>query len=96
MATPIRIKRSAVPAKSPTNNDLLFAELGLNTFDGKVFLKQDQGKLGISTRVIEVGAGSVLGKTIFVTANGNDENSGLNEIDSKATIKGAASYCINR
>ena len=37
MATPIRIKRSAVPAKSPTNNDLLFAELGLNTFDGKVF-----------------------------------------------------------
>ena len=94
MATPIRIKRSAVPAKSPTNNDLLFAELGLNTFDGKVFLKQDQGKLGISTRVIEVGAGSVLGKTIFVTVNGNDENSGLNEIDSKATIKGAASIAL--
>ena len=94
MATPIRIKRSAVPAKSPTNSDLLFAELGLNTFDGRVFLKQDQGKLGISTRVIEVGAGSVLGKTIFVTATGNDENSGLNEIDSKATIKGAAAISL--
>ena len=94
MATPIRIKRSAVPAKSPTNNDLLFAELGLNTFDGRVFLKQDQGKLGISTRVIEVGAGSVLGKTIFVTATGDDENSGLNEIDSKATIKAAAAIAL--
>jgi len=94
MATPIRIRRSAVPAKKPLNNDLLFAELGLNTFDGRVFLKQDQGKLGISTRVIEVGAGSVLGKTIFVTATGNDENSGLNEIDSKATIKGAAAISL--
>ena len=94
MATPIRIRRSAVPAKKPLNNDLLFAELGLNTFDGRVFLKQDQGKLGISTRVVEVGAGSVLGKTIFVTATGNDENSGLNEIDSKATIKGAAAISL--
>jgi hypothetical protein len=94
MATPIRIKRSAVPAKQPQKSDLLFAELGLNTFDGRVFLKQDQGKLGISTRVIEVGAGSVLGKTIFVTATGNDENTGLNEIDSKATIKGAASIAL--
>ncbi len=74
MATPIRIKRSAVPSKKPTNSDLLFAELGLNTFDGRVFLKQDQGQLGISTRVIEVGAGSIIGKTIFVTATGNDEN----------------------
>ena len=94
MATPIRIRRSAVPSKKPSNSDLLFAELGLNTFDGRVFLKQDQGKLGISTRVIEVGAGSVLGKTIFVTATGNDNNSGLNEIDSKATIKSAASIAL--
>jgi hypothetical protein len=94
MATPIRIKRSAVPSKKPTNSDLLFAELGLNTFDGRVFLKQDQGQLGISTRVIEVGAGSIIGKTIFVTATGNDENSGLNEIDSKATIKAAAAIAL--
>ena len=93
MATPIRIKRSAVPAKSPTNNDLLFAELGLNTFDGKVFLKQDQGKLGISTRVIEVGAGSVLEK-LYLSLLGDDENSGLNEIDSKATIKAAAAIAL--
>jgi len=94
MATPIRIKRSAVPAKKPNNSDLLFAELGLNTFDGRVFLKQDQGKLGIGTRVIEVGAGSRIGKTIFVTATGDDNNSGLNEIDSKATIKSAASIAL--
>ena len=94
MATPIRIKRSAVPAKAPVNSDLVFGELGLNSFDGRVFLKQDQGKLGIGTRIIEVGAGSRIGKTIFVTISGSDENSGLNEIDSKATIKSAASIAL--
>jgi len=94
MATPIRIKRSAVPAKPPVNNDLLFGELGLNTFDGRVFLKQDQGKLGIGTRIVEVGAGSRIGKTIFVTTSGSDTNSGLNEVDSKGSVKGAASIAL--
>ena len=61
MATPIRIKRSSVPTKKPTNNDLLFGELGLNSFDGRLFLKQDQGKLGVGPRVIEVGAGAAAG-----------------------------------
>ena len=94
MATPIRIKRSSVPTKKPTNNDLLFGELGLNTFDGRVFLKQDQGKLGVGPRVIEVGAGARIGRTIFVTATGDDGNTGLNEIDSKASIKAAAAIAL--
>ena len=94
MATPIRIKRSSVPTKKPTNNDLLFGELGLNTFDGRLFLKQDQGKLGVGPRVIEVGAGARIGRTIFVTATGDDENTGLNEVDSKASIKAAAAIAL--
>ena len=94
MATPIRIKRSSVPTKKPTNNDLLFGELGLNTFDGRLFLKQDQGKFGVGPRVIEVGAGARIGKTIFVTSTGDDENTGLNEVDAKATIKAAAALAL--
>jgi hypothetical protein len=94
MATPIRIKRSSVPTKKPTNNDLLFGELGLNTFDGRLFLKQDQGKLGVGPRVIDVGAGIRIGRTIFVTATGDDENTGLNEVDSKASIKAAAAISL--
>jgi len=94
MPTPIRIKRSSVPTKKPTNNDLLFGELGLNTFDGRVFLKQDQGKLGVGPRIIEVGAGARIGRTIFVTASGDDENTGLNEVDSKASIKAAAAIAL--
>jgi hypothetical protein len=94
MATPIRIKRSSVPTKKPTNNDLLFGELGLNSFDGRLFLKQDQGKLGVGPRVIEVGAGARIGRTIFVTATGDDGNTGLNEVDSKASIKAAAAIAL--
>ena len=94
MATPIRIKRSSVPTKKPTNTDLLFGELGLNTFDGRLFLKQDQGKLGVGPRVIDVGAGARIGRTIFVTATGDDGNTGLNEVDSKASIKAAAAISL--
>jgi hypothetical protein len=92
MADPqIRIRRSSVPAKRPTVEQLQSGELAINTFDGRVFLKQDQGAVGVGTRVIEVGAGSSVGKTIFVSANGNDDNTGLNEVDAKASIKSAAS-----
>ena len=94
MATPIRIKRSSVPTKKPINNDLLLGELALNTFDGRLFLKQDQGKLGVGPRIIEVGAGARIGKTIFVTATGDDTNTGLNEVDSKASIKAAAAIAL--
>lgn len=91
MADPkIRIRKSSVPGKRPTSSQLDLGELAINFYDGKVFLKQDQGVVGVGTRVIEVGAGSSVGKTIFVTSNGNDSNTGLNEIDAKASIKAAA------
>jgi len=96
MADPkIRIRRSSVPAKSPTIEQLQAGELAINMYDGKLFLKQDQGAVGVGTRVIEVGAGSSIGKTIFVNSNGDDDNTGLNDIDAKATIKGAAAIAVS-
>lgn len=91
MATPIRIKRSAVAGKKPTKEQLQLGELGLNFYDGKIFLKQDTGGVGVGTRVVEVGAGTTtfVGQTFFVSQNGNDENNGLNETNAKATIKAA-------
>ena len=95
MADPkIRIKRSSVPAKKPTTAQIQLGELAINTFDGRVFLKQDQGIVGVGTRVIEVGAGSSIGKTIFVSDNGDDNNTGLNEKDAKASIKAAAAIAL--
>jgi hypothetical protein len=95
MADPkIRIRRSSVPAKKPTIDQLQAGELAINLYDGKLFLKQDQGAVGVGTRVIEVGAGSSVGKTIFVNANGDDDNTGLNQGDAKATIKAAAAIAL--
>jgi hypothetical protein len=94
MATPIRIKRSAVPGKKPQLTDLQLGELAVNFYDGKVFFKQDQGAVGVGTRIVEVGVGSSVGKTIFVSKNGNDSNTGLNEVDSKASIKAAAAIAL--
>ena len=55
------------------------------------FLKQDQGWCRCCTRIVEVGAGTTtfVGKTLFVSENGNDDNNGLDENNAKATIKSA-------
>ena len=91
MATPIRIKRSAVAGKKPTDGQLQLGELAVNFYDGKIFLKQDTAGVGVGTRIVEVGAGTTtfVGKTLFVTENGNDDNTGLDDNNAKATIKSA-------
>ena len=43
----IELKRSAVPGKVPTTSSLDLGELALNTYDGKVFLKKDNGTQSI-------------------------------------------------
>ena len=88
MATPIRIKRSAVPGKKPTNNQLQLGELALNFYDGKVFLKQDQGGVGVGTRIVALNA-TEIGNTFFVHKNGNDNDNGLSEDRAFLTIKKA-------
>ena len=73
MAEPtIKIKRSSVPGKTPSTSNLSLGELGLNTYDGKLFLKQDQGGVGVGTTVITVnpwgvGVGST-GYNVYFTA----------------------------
>lgn len=97
MATPIRIKRSAVAGKKPTDGQLQLGELAVNFYDGKIFLKQDTAGVGVGTRIVEVGAGTTtfVGKTLFVTENGNDDNTGLDENNAKATIKSAVALYLS-
>ena len=97
MATPIRIKRSkTVAGKKPTQEQLQLGEIAVNFYDGKIFFKQDQAGVGIGTRVVEVGAGSTtfVGKTLFVAENGNDDNTGLDETNAKASIKSAVALAV--
>ena len=96
MATPIRIKRSAVAGKKPTTEQLQLGELAVNFYDGKVFFKQDTNGVGIGTRIVEISAGSTTfaGKTLYVTSNGDDQNTGLDDTNAKATIKAAVALAV--
>jgi hypothetical protein len=49
MANSIKIKRSAVAAKVPLTTDLALGELAINTYDGKLYLKKDNGTESIVT-----------------------------------------------
>lgn len=54
MANKIQHKRSAVTGKVPTIAQLDLGEFAVNTFDGKVYIKKDDG----SASVVEIGASS--------------------------------------
>ena len=90
MATPIRIKRSAVPGKRPAVTDLQVGELALNTYDAELVTLRDRfSATGIATEVVRVGAGVTVTSVLYVTKDGNDNNTGKKLGDAKATIKGA-------
>ena len=87
MAIPIRIKRSAVPGKRPAVNQLLSAELALNTYDAELYTIRDRP--GIGTDVVRLGAGTTVTNILYVTKDGSDTNTGRKLGDAKATIAGA-------
>ncbi len=77
MAT-VKLKRSATPGKVPTTAQIDLAELAVNTRDGKLYMKRDNGN-GTFT-IIEVGAVvSVAGRAGAVTLAKADV--GLGNVD---------------
>lgn len=64
MANIIQAKRSAVPAKVPLTSDLALGELGINTYDGKLYLKKDNG----TASIVEIGAGGAGSGTVTSVA----------------------------
>ena len=90
MATPIRIKRSAIPGKKPQVADLKLGELALNTYDAELYTLRDRfSATGIATEVVRLGAGATVTNILYVTKDGNDNNTGKKLGDAKATIKSA-------
>ena len=87
MATPFRIKRSAVPGKAPQVDDLQFGELALNTYDNELYTLR--ARAGFSTDVVRVGSGASVTNIYYVTKDGKDTNTGKKLGDAKATIKSA-------
>ena len=47
MANTLKMKRSAVAGKVPTTSDLQLGEIAINTYDGKAYIKKDDGTASI-------------------------------------------------
>lgn len=62
------IKRSAVPAKVPATTDLSLGELAINTYDGKVYIKKNDG----SDAVVQVGGTRTVSETPPASAQVGD------------------------
>lgn len=90
MANPnIRIKRSSVPGKKPSVADLQLGELGLNTFDAEIYTRRERA--GIGTDIVGLGVGATVTNVLYVTVDGNDNNTGKKLGDAKASIAAAVS-----
>jgi hypothetical protein len=88
MARPIiRIKRSTTPGSKPSLGQLQLGELALNTNDAELYVRRE--RIGFSPDIARIGAGATVTNVLYVTKDGNDNNTGKKLGDAKATIKGA-------
>ena len=72
----IKFKRSAVPGKVPLTTDLELGQLAINTSDGKLFIKKDNG----TASIVEIGAAGGTGGasvTISTTPPSSPNNGDL-------------------
>ena len=66
MATKIDLKRTAVPSRVPTTSSLNLGEIAINTYDGKAYIKKDNG----TQSIIELGSGGSSGVSQILTGSG--------------------------
>lgn len=67
MANTVTLKRSAVTGKIPTTSDLALGELALNTYDGNLFFKKDNGTASILSVATLTGTQTLTNKTLSST-----------------------------
>jgi hypothetical protein len=62
----INLKRSATPSAVPTTGQLALGEIAINTYDGKLYIKKDNG----TPAVVQIGATGATGATGSTGATG--------------------------
>ena len=97
MANTILLKRSAVPGRVPTTSDIPLGSLALNTYDGKLYTKKDNG----SPSIVELsggagggagGAGPILELAYLISAD-LTLTTGFNGL-SAGPVEVAATYAV--
>ena len=93
MAVKIELKRSSVPGKVPTTNDLELGEIAINTYDGKIYFKKDDGTQAI-VQTAGGGSGSVASASYatFAATAGSATSSSYAATASFTTNATSASY----
>jgi len=87
MANPtIRIKRSSTPNKVPGTDQLLLGELAINTFDGKLYLEQDQTSASGITTVVSVNPWNVGVGTLAYDINFTAGSVGIGTTNTLAVV----------
>ena len=89
----IKLRRSAVEGKIPTTEQLQLGEIAINTFDGKMFIKQQREA---EENIIQFVGKVPIGNTIFVQTNGEDENDGKSWDSAVATVEKALELAFDR
>lgn len=93
MANLIKLKRSAVAGKAPTTSDLELGELALNTYDGKLYTKKDNGSASIVELSGGGGGGGPIAETAQVISQNVELNAGSNGF-SVGPVAVAATYAV--
>ena len=71
MPTRIKLKRTSIPGKKPTINQLVLGELSINTYDGVISAKRKQGEL---EEIVSFISSNPVENVIYVQKNGSDAN----------------------
>jgi hypothetical protein len=93
MANTIRLRRSAVAGKAPAIGDLELGELALNTFDGKLYTKKDNGTASIVELSGGGGSGGPIAETAQVISQNLELSAGSNGL-SVGPVEVAATYAV--
>jgi len=105
MAQTLKLKRSAVAGRVPTTSDLQLGELGLNTYDGKLYTRKDNGSVSIVELSGGAGGGSagpilepayIISQDVTLGANKNGLSVNSVEIASgySVTVPSGATWTI--
>lgn len=90
---PITLRRSAVPGKVPTPDQLEYGEIAINTHDGKIFLKRNKDAL---EQIMEFVGKVPVENVIFIQKSGSDTNAGDSWDTAYATFEKALEKAATR
>jgi hypothetical protein len=85
MSTNIKLKRSSVAGKQPNTSILEFGEVAINTYDGKMFFKKDDGEETIVTLQEATEDNIIINASFFDNASANTLGGVLYDLDQAIT-----------